>query len=86
MGEKKDVALSDIRKLGIVTLGAMKQYTRIEKFLNFLKSWFLCYFTPDAARSHSAAAPAAYLDRTGSNLNNVARICTGRISRIFKRR
>ena len=72
MGEKKDVALSDIRKLGIVTLGAMKQYTRIEKFLNFLKSWFLCYFTPDAARAIQQAAPAAYLDRTGSNLNNVA--------------
>lgn len=46
----KDVELSDIRKLGIVTLGAMKQYERIEKFLNFLKSWYLCYFSPDAAR------------------------------------
>lgn len=37
-GEKVDVELADIRKLGIVTLGAMKQYERIEKFLNFLKS------------------------------------------------
>lgn len=72
VGEKKDVELSDTRKLGIVTLGAMKQYARIEKFLDFLKSWYLCYFTPDAARQIQTAAPSQYLNRTGSNLNNVA--------------
>ena len=71
-GSKVDVELSDIRKLGIVTLGAMKQYSRIEKFLTFLKSWYLCYFTPDTARQIQTAAPAPYLNRTGSNLNNVA--------------
>lgn len=71
-GEKVDVELADIRKLGIVTLGAMKQYERIEKFLNFLKSWYLCYFSPDAARSLQTAAPQSYLNRTGSNINNVA--------------
>lgn len=66
------VALSDNRKLGVVTLGAMKQYSRIEKFLKFLKSWYLCYFTPDAARKIQTSAPQPYLDRIGSNLNNVA--------------
>lgn len=71
-GEKVDVELADIRKLGIVTLGAMKQYERIEKFLNFLKSWYLCYFSPDAARIIQTAAPQPYLNRTGSNINNVA--------------
>lgn len=71
-GKKVDVELSDTRKLGIVTLGAMRQYERIEKFLDFLKSWYLCYFTPDAARQIQTAAPAQYLNRTGSNLNNVA--------------
>ena len=71
-GSKVDVELSDIRQLGIVTLGAMKQYSRIEKFLTFLKSWYLCYFTPDTARQIQTAAPAPYLNRTGSNLNNVA--------------
>ena len=71
-GEKIDVELADTRKLGIVTLGAMKQYSRIELFLDFLKSWYLCYFTPDAARQIQTAAPAPYLNRTGSNLNNVA--------------
>lgn len=71
-GTKVPVALSDDRKLGVVTLGAMKQYSRIEKFLKFLRSWYLCYFTPDAARRIQTSAPQAYLDRIGSNLNNVA--------------
>ena len=71
-GNKVTVELSDKRKLGIVTLGAMKQYSRIEQFLSFLKSWYLCYFTPDTARQVQTAAPAPYLNRAGSNLNNVA--------------
>lgn len=71
-GKKVDVELNDTRKLGIVTLGAMKQYTRIEKFLSFLRSWYLCYFTPDSARRIQSAAPTPYLNRDGSNLNNVA--------------
>ena len=71
-GVKINVELNDTRKLGIVTLGAMKQYSRIEKFLGFLHSWYLCYFAPDAARQIQTAAPTPYLDRTGSNLNNVA--------------
>lgn len=72
IGEKVDVELSDTRKPGIITLGAMKQYSRIEKFLEFLRSWYLCYFTPDSARQIPNAAPTPYLNRTGSNLNNVA--------------
>ena len=71
-GRKVDVQLNETRKLGIVTLGAMKQYPRIEKFLSFLRSWYLCYFTPDTARQIQTAAPTQYLNRTGSNLNNVA--------------
>lgn len=71
-GNKIEVELADVRKLGIVTLGAMKQYERIEHFLNFLKSWYLCYFSPDAARTVQTAAPQPYLNRTGSNINNVA--------------
>ena len=70
-GVKKDVELNDKRKLGIVTLGAMKQYSRIEKFLNFLKSWYLCYFSPDSARQLQTYAPTPYLNRTGNNINNV---------------
>lgn len=71
-GQKVEVKLADIRKPGVVTLGAMKQYDRIEKFLQFLKSWYLCYFSPDAARKIQTSAPVPYLDRIGSNINNVA--------------
>lgn len=71
-GRKVEVHLADKRKLGIATYGAMAQYTRIVDFMNFLKSWYLCYFSPDSARKIQYAAPQPYLDRTGSNLNNVA--------------
>ena len=72
VGTKVMVELSESRTLGIVTLGVMKQYSRIEKFLSFLKSWYLCYFTPDAARQLQTASPSPYLNKTGSNINNVA--------------
>lgn len=84
-GQKVDVELNEKRKLGIVTLGAMKQYTRIEKFLNFLRSWYLCYFTPDRAREIQTVAPAKYLNRTGSNLNNVAQYMFRENPRLFKK-
>lgn len=72
VGQKTPVELTDNRKLGIVTLGAMKQYQRVEKFLSFLKSWYLCYFSPDAARTIQNASPVPHLNRNGSNINNVA--------------
>ena len=71
-GQKVEVDLADTRRLGVVALGAMKQYSRIEKFLSFLRSWYLCYFNPDTARQIQTAAPAQYLNREGNNLNNVA--------------
>lgn len=71
-GGKCDVDLADIRRPGIVTLGAMKQYNRIERFLDFLNSWYLCYFSPDAARQMQTSMPQSYLNRTGNNINNVA--------------
>ncbi|MEG0145224.1 MAG: ATPase, partial [Clostridia bacterium] len=49
-GKRVEVQLADKRKLGIATYGAMAQYSRIVGFMNFLKSWYLCYFSPDAAR------------------------------------
>lgn len=71
-GKRVDVDLADKRKLGIATYGAMSQYNRIVDFMNFLKSWYLCYFSPDSARQIQYAAPQAYLNQSGSNLNNVA--------------
>ena len=69
---KVKVHLSDPRKLGISIYGIMSEYTRIMDFLDFLKSWYLCYFSPDATKQEQMAAPEPYLNRTGSNLNNVA--------------
>lgn len=84
-GQKFDVELNEKRKLGIVTLGAMKQYTRIEEFLSFLRSWYLCYFSPDRAREIQSASPAKYLNRTGSNLNNVAQYMYRENPRSFRK-
>lgn len=72
VGEKIDVELADPRQLGIVTLGELKEHPRIVQFKNFLKNWYLCYFSPSAAREIPNAGPQKYLNRLGNNLNNVA--------------
>ena len=82
---KVDVHLSDNRKLGIATYGAMAQYNRIVDFMNFLKSWYLCYFAPDSARQVQYSAPQPYLNRTGSNLNNVAQYMCREDPKAFNR-
>jgi len=69
--EKVRVELSDTRHLGVVTLGALKEHTRIEAFRKFLEDWYLCYFTPDAARSLPMAGPQQHLNIHGDNLGNV---------------
>ncbi len=71
-GKKADVRLSDPGRPGVAVLGALKQYARLEQFLNFLKSWYLCDVRPDAARHIEHSAPQPYLNRTGANLNAVA--------------
>lgn len=71
-GEKVPVRLTDTRKLGIVTLGELSEHPRIAHFKTFLKSWYLCYFSPGSAREIPDAGPQQYLDKTGKNLNNVA--------------
>lgn len=83
--KKEWVELADVRKLGITTYGLMKQYERVEKFLQFLTSWYLCYFSPDAARRIQSAAPQPYLDRNGSNINNVAQYMYRENRREFER-
>ncbi|GHV39146.1 ATPase [Synergistales bacterium] len=84
-GKKVEVRLSDKRKLGIATYGAMKEYTRIVDFMNFLKSWYLCYFSPDSARREQPSAPQPFLDRIGGNLNNVAQYMYREDSAGFKK-
>ena len=69
--ETEVVELDDGRKLGIATLGSLKQHPRIAAFRRFLEGWYLSYFTPDAARSLPLAGPQKHLNIHGDNLGNV---------------
>jgi len=69
--ETESVELSDKRKLGIATLGSLKQHPRISVFRQFIEGWYLSYFTPDAARSLPLAGPQKHLNIHGDNLGNV---------------
>ena len=65
------VELEDKRKLGIATLGALKQHPRISAFRRFIEGWYLSYFTPDAARSLPLVVSQNRLNIHGDNLGNV---------------
>ena len=65
------VELDDPRKLGIATLGTLKQHPRISAFRRFMEGWHLSYFTPNAARSLPLAGPQQHLNTVGDNLGNV---------------
>ncbi len=69
--ETEIVELDDKRKLGIATLGSLKQHPRISAFRKFIEGWYLSYFTPDAARSLPLAGPQKHLNVHGDNLGNV---------------
>lgn len=65
------VELDDSRKLGISTLGSLKQHPRISAFRRFVEEWHLSYFTPGAARSLPLAGHHEHLNVRGDNLANV---------------
>ncbi|WP_431221620.1 AAA family ATPase [Serratia sp. L9] len=69
--ETELVELEDVRKLGIATLGSLKQHPRISAFRRFIEGWYLSYFTPDAARSLPLAGPQKHLNSKSDNLGNV---------------
>lgn len=69
--ETEQVELEDKRRLGIATLGSLKQNPRISAFRQFIENWFLSYFTPDAARSLPMSGPQKHLNIHGDNLGNV---------------
>jgi predicted ATPase len=69
--ETELVELDDKRRLGIATLGSLKQHPRISAFRRFVEGWYLSYFTPDAARSLPLAGPQKHLNIHGDNLGNV---------------
>lgn len=65
------VELTDLRQLGIATLGTLKEHPRIKRFRDFLKGWYLSYFHPDAARGLPSAGPQKHLNIHGDNIGNV---------------
>ena len=69
--ETEIVELEDKRRLGIATLGSLKQHPRVSAFRKFVEGWYLSYFTPDAARSLPLAGPQKHLNIHGDNLGNV---------------
>ena len=65
------VELTDQSRLGIATLGALKQHPRIAAFRRFIEGWHLSYFSPDEARGLPLAGPQKHLNGRGDNLGNV---------------
>jgi len=71
LGKTEDIRLADKRRLVLSTLGNLTDYPDIVAFREFLDSWYLCYFSPDAARVPPLVGPQKHLSRDGSNLANV---------------
>ncbi len=69
--EREIVELDDPRKLGVATLGSLKQHPRISLFRRYIEGWYLSYFSPDAARSLPLAGAQKHLNMQGDNLGNV---------------
>ncbi len=82
--ETEIIELQDKRKLGIATLGALKQHPRISAFRQFIEGWYLSYFTPDAARSLPLAGPQKHLNIHGDNLGNVVQFMEREHPKRFK--
>ncbi|MBF0106182.1 MAG: AAA family ATPase [Deltaproteobacteria bacterium] len=83
-GETEYVALDDTRKLGIATLGSLKQHPRISAFRRFIEGWYLSYFHPDSARSLPLAGPQKHLNVHGDNLGNVVQFMEREHPKKFK--
>jgi predicted ATPase len=82
--ETEIIELEDNRRLGIATLGALKQHPRISAFRQFIEGWYLSYFTPDAARSLPMAGPQKHLNMHGDNIGNVVQYMERDHPRRFK--
>lgn len=82
--ETEVVELEDKRKLGIATLGSLKQHPRISAFRKFIEGWYLSYFTPDAARSLPLAGPQKHLNIHGDNIGNVVQFMEREHSKRFQ--
>jgi predicted ATPase len=82
---QEPVELTDLRQLGIATLGTLKEHPRIKRFRDFLKGWYLSYFYPDAARGLPSAGPQRHLSIHGENIGNVVQFMEREHKVRFKR-
>lgn len=82
--ESEIIELDDKRKLGIATLGALRQHPRISAFRRFMEGWYLSYFTPDAARGLPMAGPQQHLNVHGDNLGNVVQFMQRENPKVFE--
>jgi predicted ATPase len=69
--ERDFFELEDNRRLGIATLGTLKQHPRISMFRQFIEGWYLSYFRPDSARELPLSGAQKHLNIHGDNIGNV---------------
>lgn len=69
--DSKKIALADLDKLGVATLGQLAEHPRVVALRSYIEQWYLSYFVPDAARTLPPAGAQRWLDRQGSNIGNV---------------
>jgi predicted ATPase len=69
--DSQDIDLDDVGRLGITTLGQLRDHPRIVGLRSYMESWYLSYFVPDAARRLPPVGAQKHLNRTGDNLGNV---------------
>lgn len=65
------IALADLSRLGLTTLGNLSEHPRIVRLREYVQQWYLSYFVPDAARKQPPAGAQRWLDREGTNIANV---------------
>lgn len=65
------VALADLNRLGLTTLGNLSEHPRIVRLREYVEQWYLSYFVPEAAREIPPAGAQPRLDRKGANVGNV---------------
>lgn len=83
--DRREVAINDVRRLGIASLGNLSEHPRVVAFRKFLESWYLSYFVPEVARALPMAGAQKHLDRAGANLANYVQYMEREHSQRFKR-
>lgn len=83
--ERKDVEL-DPHRLAIASLAEqVKENPRIAKFKRFIRSWYLSYFTPDAARQIPQAGMQEHLNLHADNVGNFVQYLARKHEPIFRK-